>query len=58
MVPVRRMPLRWIWPRSGEVSPAMMRRRLDFPVPDGPMRARVSPGWSVRLMSWRMGVLL
>src|SRR5262245_43535922 len=44
-------PSKRTWPRSARSSPAMMRRRLVFPEPEGPRRATSSPVGTVRLTS-------
>lgn len=43
-----------IWPEEGCSSPLMQRRRVDFPLPLGPMMTMTSPFWTSRLMFLRI----
>src|SRR5262245_60626351 len=46
----RRSP-KWIWPPSGISKPAMARRVVVFPQPEGPSSASSSPSATARLSS-------
>src|ERR1700735_10986 len=40
-----------IWPEVGVSRPAIIRRRVVFPEPEGPRKTRNSPSWVSRLTS-------
>src|SRR5438045_2655594 len=50
-------PSRWSEPESAVSRPAMMRRSVVLPQPEGPRRVMNSPEWMEREMSQRTGVL-
>ena len=45
-------------PCEGWLAPAIRLRRVDFPLPDGPTMATISPQRAVRLTESRSTVLL
>ena len=49
--PEMRMPSSRTSPLSGVTAPEMELKRLLLPAPLGPMRPRISPGWTSKLMS-------
>src|SRR5512139_3325000 len=42
-------PLMWMMPVLTDSKPAMSRRIVDLPQPDGPSTTRSSPAWAVKL---------
>src|SRR5579875_243160 len=50
-IPEIRWPAKRISPRSGAISPAMMLKRLLLPAPLGPIRPRISPSVTSKLIS-------
>src|SRR6516225_4822327 len=56
LAPVSGLPRYVTIPELGAMSPAMQRSRVDFPDPDLPRRATISPACRVRLMSSRTGI--
>jgi hypothetical protein len=50
---VRSAPAKRTYPSSGARRPATSLRRVLFPLPDGPKRARTSPSWTSRATSSR-----
>ena len=50
------MPLNETCPESGDSSPAMIRKSVDFPLPDAPSKQTVSPALTVKEMSLRRGL--
>jgi len=50
-----RLPDKKIWPERTGSNPAIARRIVVFPQPEGPSRQRISPSLAANEISWTAG---